>query len=142
MGRRKLIKSARLGRACYETQITRSGFWMINGIIGGLMPIDLTTRLIKSQTDSGELECFLTTSFSSSSQTEPDRVVYGDQVAVEYNKKKWIKKIEWLDDASAGDANKLVQDADTALYDDVGMGIARSIFFAGKPIRGCSAYKR
>lgn len=100
------------------------------------MPIDLTKRLIKSETDSGELECFLSSSFGGSSQIEPYRVVHGDQVAIEYSNNKKIKKIEWLDDASTGLADTLVQDADTALYGDFGTKIAQRNFFAGKPIQG------
>ncbi|MBL6934333.1 MAG: hypothetical protein ISR48_02880 [Alphaproteobacteria bacterium] len=100
------------------------------------MPIDLTKRLIKPETDSGELECFLSSSFGTSGQTEPDRVVHGSQVAIEYSKKKKIKKIEWLDDAATGRADKLVQDADVALYGDFGKEIAQRFFFAGKSIQG------
>lgn len=100
------------------------------------MPIDLTSRLTKSDTDSGELECFLTTTLGSASQSEPRRTVYGDQLAIEYTKRNRIRKIEWLDDTTAAKAEALAQEAEAALYDDVGTEIDKFIFFADKPVEG------
>lgn len=92
--------------------------------------INLKDRLLPNEAQSDELEVFLTTYFSQNTQREPNKINFGGDLIVEYNKKNTeIKSIYVAEGGGSVLLNNLEKEAREALSLNQGTKIDRVILF-------------
>jgi hypothetical protein len=106
------------------------------------MSKNLKDRLLPNVLQTRELEIFLLSYFGSSGQSEPNKVMYGDSIVVEYfgksNKRRHseIKSIYPLKDRSNTFLDDLEEKAKEALSMNQGIAVGHDIWFNLLPVKG------
>lgn len=95
------------------------------------------SRIVKDPSKIDEIEVFLTTYFSGSEQTEPGKIVHGNQIEIQYDRKRReITDILAVGDVSDTVLDKLEHDLDDQVFADHGNNVGVTHVFTRPSVVG------